>query len=276
MRNTIAEIDAAIGEVTKAREYVKRQKSKQVTSPDEIDRLKSVAYAWFHTHRPEVLAFSTTIDLGAVNSGYQKVLDSTGKHASRTTYTEALKAILKCLVQLRGSIAVGTVPQTIRNSSSKTNEAPPDFSPMASDPLMQSILKRRWEEVQDCMGARAYLAATVMMGGLLESLLLARINASTQKSAVFKARKAPHDRAGQTLKLAEWKLANMVDVAHEVQWITKSAMDVGHVLRDFRNYIHPHKELSDAITLSDEDARMFWEVAKSITRQILKSVGKTP
>ena len=41
-------------------------------------------------------------------------------------------------------------------------------------------------------------------------------------------------------------------------------------MRDYRNYIHPQKELSHGITITAEDAKMMWEVAKSVARQVLK------
>jgi hypothetical protein len=114
------------------------------------------------------------------------------------------------------------------------------------------------------------------MGGLLETLLLARINIVVNKAAIFTAKSAPKDRAGKTLALSDWKLVAMVEVAHEVGWITKSVKDVGNVLREFRNYIHPHKEHTDGVRIETEDVRMFWEVCKTISRQILSSIAKTP
>jgi hypothetical protein len=45
---------------------------------------------------------------------------------------------------------------------------------------------------------------------------------------------------------------------------------VGVVLRDYRNYIHPQKELSHGVTLVPDDAGVLWEVAKSISKQLLK------
>ncbi|MGB8472673.1 MAG: hypothetical protein WCE61_01160 [Candidatus Acidiferrum sp.] len=130
--------------------------------------------------------------------------------------------------------------------------------------------------MQRCLSSNANLAATVMMGGLLESLLLARINGSPDKRGVFTTPAAPRDKAGRTLALSEWKLLKLVEVAHELTWVTKSAKDVGNVLRDFRNYIHPHKEYTDGVVILEEDAKMFWEVTKSISRHVLASVGKSP
>jgi hypothetical protein len=41
-------------------------------------------------------------------------------------------------------------------------------------------------------------------------------------------------------------------------------------MRDYRNYIHPQKELSYGIVLEVGDAQMLWEVARSIAVQLLK------
>jgi hypothetical protein len=40
-------------------------------------------------------------------------------------------------------------------------------------------------------------------------------------------------------------------------------------MRDYRNYIHPQKDLSHGITLVEGDAQMLWEIAKGVIRQIL-------
>src|SRR6266511_2313693 len=109
---------------------------------------------------------------------------------------------------------IDTLKKTLRKSSSlqvravqersiiKATALAPDFSSLITDPQMQQILRRRWLECIDCISAGAPLAATVMMGGLLEALLLARINHEKNKAAVFKASTAPKDKAsGQTLPL---------------------------------------------------------------------------
>lgn len=41
------------------------------------------------------------------------------------------------------------------------------------------------------------------------------------------------------------------------------------VLRDYRNYVHPQKELSHGIRLSAQDAALWWEVSKLIARELL-------
>lgn len=109
-----------------------------------------------------------------------------------------------------------------------------------------------------------------MMGGLVEGLLLAKVNSQPTLANVFTAKAAPKDRkTGNPLPLSEWTLKHYIDVAHELRWISQSARDVSVVLRDYRNYIHPQKELSHGVALSEGDAALLWEVSKSIARQVL-------
>jgi hypothetical protein len=270
MHDRANQIEQALTEVSRTRTAVKRRKSKQVTKGDEIDELKAVAFAWFRNHKPIVADQSSTPDLNAVDAAYSRIMESTGKLSARSTYIRALDAAKSALIALR--TAVLNAP----NDSPSTSQAPPAFAPLAADPVMQSILSDRWNEIQRCMGTKAYLAATVMMGGLLETLLLARINSSPNVAVVYTAKAAPKDKTGKTYVLGDWKLVHMVDVAHEVSWITKAGKDLGHVLRDFRNYIHPHKQFTDGVTIGEEDILMFWEVTKSICRQVLASTSRSP
>lgn len=272
----LQDVEAAIAEVVSTRQSVSRKRSNQVTSPEEIDRLKAVSYAWFQTHKPTIEAHPSNPDLSTADDAFRAVLTATGKFAARTTYIRALKRAKGALETIRETVATAPVRDAPVVTVAEISERPPAFSPLTHDTRMQAILARRWSEIQACVTARAYMAATVMMGGLLESLLLARTNASGNRAAIFTARAAPKDKNKKTIALAEWKLWQMIEVAHEVGWITKSAKDVGHVLRDFRNYIHPHKEYADNVLITQDDARMFWELTKTLSRQVLASVGKVP
>src|SRR3972149_5189936 len=110
MSDILTEIETAITEVTNSRKLVTQKKTKQVPSADEIDRLKSVAYAWFQTHRSLIVNHLSHPDLTTVDEAYQKVLDATGKHAARNTYAVALQKAKKSLVVVRSLVA--TTPKT--------------------------------------------------------------------------------------------------------------------------------------------------------------------
>jgi hypothetical protein len=108
-----------------------------------------------------------------------------------------------------------------------------------------------------------------MMGGLLESLFLARIGRDPNPGPIFTAAAAPKDKNGKTKPLKDWGLGDYIAVAHELTWITQSGKDVSAVLQNYRNYIHPTKELSSQYSLVQDDAKMFWEVFKAIALRLL-------
>lgn len=268
MASPMEAADAAIGDVERLRAVIKKGNSPQVRTSDEQLLAKSTALAWFEKHREPIverLGVDPVVDL---DGDYRNILESSAKHASRSKYIGLLTNIRKQLVRVRTD-AVG-----VRGEAAPvkhTPDASPDFSPLIGDQAMRTILENRWNECVTCLNANAPLAATVMMGSLLEGLLLARINSESDKSPIFKAKAAPKGKDGAPKKLAEWMLNDFIQVLGELNWISVSAWSAGGVLRDYRNYIHPQKQLSHGIHLTSGDAILFWEISKNIVRQVIGS-----
>lgn len=93
-----------------------------------------------------------------------------------------LKTLRAALIALRSD----GVTQPIQPTT--TSDQAPAFLPLISDPQMQSVLASRWGECVACISANAPLSATVMMGGLLEAVLLARINRESNRRQYFRQR----------------------------------------------------------------------------------------
>jgi hypothetical protein len=235
-----------------------------VQSLDEKDIIRATCLAWFNNHRPELRESVDEELLERADTSYKTILGAADRATARNVYNGWLKELRNSISQLRSAAVASSTP------AKTTTDSPPSFDSLVPDPAMRQVLARRWEECTKCVSVGAPLAATVMMGGLLEALLLARVHRLADKSTVFKAVTAPRDgKTGKPLMLQEWTLRNYIDVAHELRWISSSAKDLGEVVRDYRNYIHPHKELTHSVHLEDHDARLFWEVAKGISRQLL-------
>jgi hypothetical protein len=258
---------AAIREAQLLRERTRKKHTTQVQG-SERDIVRATSLAWFNNHRKQMLAVFSASELAELDGLYQQVMEASHRAVLRSKYISMLKQIGDALVRLRSEnlIKLSAAP----TPTPSTTDTPPDFSTLITDVQMQEILKRRWLECTACIAANAPLAATVMMGGLLEGLLLARINREANKASVFTAAAAPKDKQSKTLPLKEWTLQHYIDVAHELGWISATAKDIGVVLRDYRNYIHPHKELTHGISLSKNDSTLLWEISKSITRQVLQ------
>jgi len=258
--------DEAIYQAIKEAERIRsvtRKKSLPQVRGSERDVIRATALTWFQSHRPKIVAVFSSADLQLVDEMYQKILEASHKNAARSGYVVTLKDICDSLVHLRAA-------NVVKLAAATTTDAAPDFSKLISDAAMQGILQKRWTECVICISYGAPLAATVMIGGLLEGLLLARVNRENNKKPIFTAAASPKDRQNQPLGLKDWTLQDYIGVAHELKWITVAAKDVGVVLRDYRNYIHPQKELSHGVSLTTPDAVILWEIGKSISRQLLK------
>ncbi len=266
MTPALSAIEAAISEAARLDKVLKAGRPRvQVTLFDERALAKATCLTWFNNHRPVVAEATPVEDLGQIDQGYKAILESSERAGARSKYLSTLKLLKRDLVNLRSRcISSPTIPAV-------TTELPPPFSRLIADQEMQTILNARWSECSKCLEADAPLAATVMMGGLLEALLLSRINREADKKRIFTAKHAPKDKQGNPRSLSEWMLKDYIDVTHELGWITVSAKDIGAVLRDYRNYIHPQKQLSHGVQLIRDDAQLFWEISKNITRQIVKS-----
>ena len=257
-------IDAALSDIDKARKRVAKC-SRQVRDSDTLDYLRSVAYAWFRTYKPSLEGALAASSLAPVDESLRHVIDATSKSSTKTTYEDNFKQAKSSIGALRAEYL------TTPTSPATRHDPAPDFSPLASDPVMQAILVRRWDECQRCIQAQADLAATIMMGGFLEALFVAKANQMSDKSPLFKAKATPIDpRTKKPLPLSEWTLRPYIDVGHELGWITRSGRDVAAVLRDYRNYVHPEKERSHGVSLNPHDSTMFWNVTKNLTSQLLR------
>jgi hypothetical protein len=161
-----------------------------------------------------------------------------------------------------------------REAAVRPEDAPPDFAPLRTDLAMSEMLQQRWAECVLCVRANAHLAATVMMGGLLEALLFSRALRLQPKAPLFEAKSTPiNPDTGKPLELSKWTLASYIDVAHELRWITQSAKDIAVVLRDYRNYVHPSKQWAHAMRLEVKDSQMFWDLTKHLAHQLLESAN---
>lgn len=255
-------IDDAITQLESLQKVLKKGKTTQVQNTDEKSIVKATALSWFNDLRPQILL--EDIYLNEIDSSYKMLLKSSDKNVTRNKYLLTIKTTISQLIKLRLEHIVSY------SQLSKTSEIVPNFSTLVKDNKMQTIISNRWNECKKCIEADAPLAATVMMGGILETILLAKINSLTDKTAIFKAKSAPIDKkTSKVHPLQEWTLRNYIDVAHELNWISQSTKDVGEVLRDYRNYIHPYKELSHGIKLTKPDSELFWNITKSIISQLL-------
>jgi hypothetical protein len=149
---------------------------------------------------------------------------------------------------------LGMTPRMLSTDSSITVLMPEslqlavDLRELTSDSLLGELLKERWLEAGRCMDAQAFLAATIILGSLLEGALLGV--AKEHRATAARSPRAPREpidrsrpeRGTRPAPVEQWKLVNLIEVAHNCGWIDRDVKEFSHSLRRFRNLVHPEEQ----------------------------------
>lgn len=136
-----------------------------------------------------------------------------------------------------------------------------NFSKLSVEGQLHGILKSRLDEAQKCLESGAYLATIFMAGSILEATLLGAAQSNPEK--FNKSLSCPKDETGKPRQFANWTLAQLIDVARELEILGEDVKKHSHGLRDFRNYIHPYQQMSDRFAPDKDTARICLQVLKA-------------
>jgi hypothetical protein len=269
MQLSAGPLDEAIREIDKLRKHLHKPGAKQITANADCDLIRAYSLAWTNNHRRQVQDVLSADQLSQCDALYEKLHTATYRATSRVAYLGGLKTLREELLELQ------------RQAFSQPNPLAalriPDFSRLVQNAEMAGLIQSRAREVVETLD-KAPLGASIMMGALLEALFLARINVLPEKRPLFSLKSTPRDKSGKARELKEWGLNDFIDVSHEMGWIRKPLKDISMVLRDYRNIIHPVKELAlmmelkTDVLVNADDAKMFWRVFCELSDQIAASV----
>jgi hypothetical protein len=148
----------------------------------------------------------------------------------------------------------------------------PDFSTVVHDHALAELLQERWKEANSCIENKSYLAATILMGSLLEGLLLAKVMADTKTANASPA--VPKNSEGKPRPFHEWGLGNLLDIAYSCGWLRKNVHDISLPLRDYRNIIHPWHQLADGICPDENSCKVSWEAVRAVIAELTASPAR--
>ncbi|MCR9263039.1 MAG: hypothetical protein NXH86_02720 [Flavobacteriaceae bacterium] len=115
-----------------------------------------------------------------------------------------------------------------------------DFN-FIQDQIFKRILIRDYIEMNNCLEAKAFKAVLVLSGSIIEALLLE-----------FLLNNPP---SGTTKnKIGKLKFIELIDLSESVGLISKTTKDLSSVIREYRNYVHPNKELRSKSEINEDKA----------------------
>jgi len=141
-----------------------------------------------------------------------------------------------------------------------------DLTRLGLDHSVESIIAMRLKETEACVKNEAPLASVIMIGSILEGILL---GISTTYPQLFnKTQCAPKDDGGKVRRFPEWTLSNFIDAAFEIGFLNQDVKKFSHVVRDFRNYIHPYSQMANKFAPDKQTALICLQVLKAAIFQI--------
>jgi hypothetical protein len=157
-----------------------------------------------------------------------------------------------------------TPPYTIL--APQEGETPP-FNGAISSPELVDNLRYRWEEAERCRESRAWLGATIIYGSILEAILIDLL--ASDMGASMRSSFAPKDKQGGAIKIGQWKLEAMLDVAVDLGWIEPGIAQHGHTLRDTRNLVHPAKQIRERSTPNEG----LVTISRTVIEEVMKAIA---
>lgn len=187
--------------------------------------------------------------------GNRKLLNKAINKLNDILWTEGLKIELKGLKPIIKKISIQEIDIQIEETE---KEFPiKNLSHLVGEEL-ETILLDRYKELLICLKNGAYLSAIIMMGSILEGLLYEIISQNPEEAN--RSKMAPKDRSGRVKKFKDWKLSDMINVAHDLGWIKAEIKDFSDVLRDYRNMVHPKHQKEKKIKPDLDTCKICWNV----------------
>ena len=135
-------------------------------------------------------------------------------------------------------------------------------------PILSSvttIIQQRVDEAQKkALPAKAWLSVIFMCGSALEGILLGIAEGRPELfKGKFKGEKKLHDRT----------LAELIDAAYDAELLKLDVKRFSHVLRDFRNYIHPYQQMVANFTPTEDTAKICLQVLKAAVASLIDAMS---
>ncbi len=131
-----------------------------------------------------------------------------------------------------------------------------------SNVKLRDLIERDYAEIQRAFISECWKSTIILSGGAIEALLLDLL----QKNAAnaLSATKAPKGKSN----LETWVLSELINVAVELQLVPVGVEKLSHSLREYRNLVHPGKEIRDKLIFDREEAKIAIEVLHILHREL--------
>ena len=126
------------------------------------------------------------------------------------------------------------------------------------DSEVSDIIQDRLQEAQACLTVGAHLSVIILCGSVLEAILLGA--AQKDPKTFNRAAGSPKGQDGRVKEFRHWSLSDFIEVAYNIELLTLDVRQFSHQLREFRNYIHPDKQVKAGFKPREHTAKICFQV----------------
>lgn len=122
----------------------------------------------------------------------------------------------------------------------------------------RKVLERDYEEVTACLDAKSYKAVMVMSGSIVEALLLEFLLINKPKGY-------------SETKIKKLRFVELIDLAYDSKLISNVTKDLASVIREYRNFVHPDKEVRTNELISEDQSVIAFRLLNLIIKEVSNS-----
>jgi len=130
-----------------------------------------------------------------------------------------------------------------------------DLFVFVSNDEYKELLTRDFKELVECVNAGLNKSVLVLAGSILEAVLIEYFTSTASNNTESK-------------RILDLKLYQLIEKAESEGLISKKAKELSGVVRDYRNYIHPAKEIRGLDSVDGESANIAYSLLKMILKEI--------
>ena len=138
------------------------------------------------------------------------------------------------------------------------------------DEKFRNILIRDLKECAIAVVAKQNKLAMIMCGSIIEALIMQKIKENGVSKYDLSDLPDCKARNKSNYPVDNMGLNELLFVADKMALLDKNNYHLGHFIRDYRNIVHPAKEIREQQEISDENSLTMWAVLKRITNDLLK------
>lgn len=135
-----------------------------------------------------------------------------------------------------------------------------DFE-FVQDQKFKRILNRDYLEIKNCLEAKAFKSVLVLSGAIIEAVLLEFLTNNPPKNYT-------------KTKINNLKFIDLIDLSMEINLISKTTKDLSSVVREYRNHIHPNKEIRSETEINEDNANIAYRLVNLVINNVKENHPK--